>query len=192
MAARLRGSVVRMKGVIFNLAEQVVTDAHGADAWDDILDRAGLGGAYTSLGSYPDADLGKLVAAAAEVLAVGPEVVIRFIGEGAIPLLAQSYPAFFGPHASTRPFLLTLNEIIHPEVRKLYPGADVPEFDFELEADGGLLLTYRSRRHLCALAEGFIVGAARHFGETVVVDQPRCMLTGATACVLRCTFSPAE
>ena len=60
------------KGVIFNLAEQVVTDDYGADVWDDVLDQAGLEGAYTSLGSYPDGDLTALVAATAARLGVEP------------------------------------------------------------------------------------------------------------------------
>lgn len=179
-----------MKGVIFNLAEQVVSDGFGADAWDDILDASGLEGAYTSLGSYPDSDLEALVTASAARLGVPPDVVVRTIGEGAMPLLAQRYPEFFAPHTSTRPFLLTLNDIIHPEVRKLYPGADVPEFGFEVLADGGLLLQYRSRRKLCALAEGFVTGAATHYGETVSLTQQACMLQGADACVLHCVFSP--
>lgn len=180
-----------MKGVIFNLAEQVVSDAHGADVWDDILDRAGLTGSYTSLGSYPDDDLIRLVAAASELLRVEPAAVIAIVGEGAMPLLADRYPAFFTPHASARPFLLTLNNIIHPEVRKLYPGADVPEFAFETVGEDVLLLTYRSHRQLCALAEGFVTGAARHYGESVVIHQRACMLQGAPACVLECTFSAA-
>src|SRR5687767_6586028 len=165
-----------MKGVIFNLAEQVVTDGFGADVWDDILDRAGLEGSYTSLGSYPDADLVALVGATSECLKIEPGAVVATIGEGAMPLLAQRYPAFFSPHTGTRSFLLTLNDIIHPEVRKLYPGADVPEFAFEVRGDDQLLLGYRSARQLCALAEGFITGAARHFGESVRIEQPQCML----------------
>ena len=38
-----------MKGIVFNLLEEVVTEAYGADAWDSLLDAAGLDGAYTSL-----------------------------------------------------------------------------------------------------------------------------------------------
>ena len=56
-------------------------------------------------------------------------------------------PQLFEPHDSTRSFLLTLNDIIHPEVRKLYPGADVPEFDFDFRA-GMLVMGYRSTRKL--------------------------------------------
>jgi hypothetical protein len=180
-----------MKGVIFNLAEQVVTDAYGADVWDDVLDQAGLEGAYTSLGSYPDADLTALVTATAVRLGVEPAVVVKTVGEGAMPVLAQRYPEFFSAHTSTRPFLLTLNDIIHPEVRKLYPGADVPEFGFEAVGEDVLLLRYKSHRKLCALAEGFVTGAATHYRETVQITQPECMLDGAESCLLKCTFSPA-
>ena len=181
-----------MKGVIFNLAEQVVTDAYGADVWDDVLDGAGLEGAYTSLGSYPDSDLAALVTASAARLGADPATIVRTIGEGAMPLLAARYPDFFAGHLTTRSFLLTLNEIIHPEVRKLYPGADVPEFGFEVQGEDVLLLEYRSHRKLCALAEGFVTGAATHFGETVTMTQPECMLEGSRSCVLRCTFAPTS
>lgn len=179
-----------MKGIIFNLVQEVVTNAYGEDAWDTILDRAGLDGVYTSLGSYPDDDLFALVGAASAALETDPQTVVRSLGQGSIPLLADRYPGFF-EHATTRDFLLTLNDIIHPEVRKLYPGADVPEFDFDTTGDADLVLGYRSPRKLCALAEGFILGAAAHFGEDVDIDQPSCMLEGAESCVLACRFRPA-
>ena len=34
-------------------------------------------------------------------------------------MFAKRYPEFFEPHETTLEFLLTLNEMIHPEVRKL-------------------------------------------------------------------------
>jgi hypothetical protein len=180
-----------MKGVIFNLAEQVVSDSYGAEVWDDLLDDAGLDGAYTSLGSYPDNDFSALVGASATRLGVAPTAVVRTIAEGAMPHLAQRYPQFFTPHKSTRPFLLTLNDIIHAEVRKLYPGADVPEFGYEDVGEDVLLMHYTSGRRLCALAEGFIAGAATYYEENVAIDQPQCMLDGAEHCILRCTFAPS-
>ena len=179
-----------MKGIIFNLVEEVVVGAYGEDAWDDILDAAGLDGAYTSLGSYPDDHLAALVGAASRRLGADPQDVVRTLGQGAIPLLAQRYPAFFD-HQSTRSFLLTLNDIIHPEVRKLYPGADVPVFEFPPSGDHDLALGYQSPRRLCALAEGFILGAAAHFNERVEIDQPQCMLRGAESCLLQCRFEAA-
>lgn len=54
-----------MKGVVFNIVEEFVTEGWSVDDWDDLLDEAGLDGAYTTLGTYPDAQLGALVEAAA-------------------------------------------------------------------------------------------------------------------------------
>lgn len=180
-----------MKGIIFNLVEEVVSDRYGEDVWDELLAAAGLDGVYTSLGSYPDDELLRLVAAAAKHLDVPADAVVRTLGEAAIPLLAERYPSFFLGHESTKSFLLTLNDIIHPEVRKLYPGADVPTFGFDETPGNGLVLRYQSDRKLCALAEGFVLGAAAHYRERAEIEQPECMLRGDDACLLRCSFSAA-
>jgi hypothetical protein len=179
-----------MKGIVFNLLEEVVRAEYGEDTWDDLLDQAGLDGAYTSLGGYPDSDIFKLVGAASAATGLPPETIVRWFGRKAIPLLGQRYPEFFNSHASARSFLLTLNSIIHPEVRKLYPGADVPTFDIEPTPDDGtMLMGYRSARRLCALAEGFIEGSGDHFGEAIAIEQPSCMHRGDERCLLKITFT---
>ncbi len=180
-----------MKGVIFNLAEQVITDGSGAGVRDDVLDSADVEGSYTSLGSYPDAQFHALVAAIADRLDVEPQVVVRRPGEADLPTLAARYPRFFDGHASTQAFLLALNDIIHTEVRKVYPGADVPEFGFEVPSEAVLIIHDGSPRRLCMLAEGFIHGAARLYAEQLTLSQEICMLQGQPSCVLRCVFAAA-
>ena len=180
-----------MKGIVFNLLEQVVTRDYGENTWDDLLSSAGLTGAYTSLGSYPDGHLVRLVTAASEALNLPAQDLIRWFGREALPSLAQAYPAFFAPHTDTRSFLLTLNDIIHPEVRKLYPGADVPDFEFTQLPGGNLRMGYGSHRRLCAFAEGLIEGAAAHFAQFVAISQPRCMVRGDATCELEIEFQPA-
>jgi Haem-NO-binding len=178
-----------MKGIVFNLLEEIVVANYGNDAWDNILSAASLDGAYTSLGSYPDEDMQKLVAVAASVTAQSPNEVLRWFGVQAIPLLYTRYPVFFTPHTSTRPFILSVNSIIHPEVRKVYPGAQVPTFEFADAPDGGLLMGYRSPRRMCALAQGFTEGAAAHYGETATFDHRECMHNGDERCLCHITFS---
>ncbi len=180
-----------MKGIIFNLAEEVVRRQHGEDAWDAILVAAGLDGSFTSLGSYPDEHFERIVACAAAQLGTDRRSVLQVVSEGAIPLLAERYPHFFTPHTSTRAFVLTLNDMIHPEVRKLYPGATPPVFGFEPASEDELMLSYTSARGLCALAEGFLHGAATHYGQTVVITQLTCLLDGAGRCLLHCRFTDA-
>jgi len=181
-----------MKGIVFNLLEEVVRREYGEDTWDDLLSAARLEGAYTSLGTYPDDHLGQLVAAASAALHQPGAAVIRWFGRSALPLLAQKYPDFFAGHTSARPFVLTLNDIIHPEVRKLYPGALIPEFDFDTSSEEVLVMGYRSPRKLCALAEGLIEGAAAHYQEKVLIAQPQCMLRGDEQCVFHLSFTRLE
>lgn len=180
-----------MKGVVFNLLESVVCQVHGEDVWDDLLDRAGVSGSYTSLGNYPDAEMSALVGAAANLLSINEQDVLRWFGRAAMPVLAQRYESFFTSHASTRPFILSLNNIIHPEVRKIYPGADVPEFDFIDTDDGSLMMGYYSARKLCALAEGFVQGAADYYHETCQFEHRQCMHHGDDKCLFHISFQPA-
>ena len=178
-----------MKGIVFNLLEQLVISEHGEETWERLLDASGFDGVYTSLGSYPDEDLFALVGAASEALDLPPDDVVRWFGRSAMPLFAERYPHLFSAHDDARSFVLTLNDIIHPEVRKLYPGAIVPEFDFDTSDSHTVAMGYYSPRKLCAFAEGLLLGAADHYGETVTIDQPRCMKRGDERCSLEITFS---
>jgi len=176
-----------VKGVIFNLLEDVVSEEHGDDVWDDLLDAAGLEGTYTSLGNYPDTDLHALLEAVGTKTGDSPDDILRWFGRRAIPKLSTVYPNFFEGH-DLRGFLLTLNDIIHAEVVKLYPGADVPIFDYIDGPGRTLAIEYRSQRQLCPLAEGFILGASDHFREPVSIQQSTCMRDGADRCTIECTF----
>ena len=177
-----------MKGIVFNLLEEVVCRHHGDETWDRLLESAGDDGVYTSLGSYPDERLYALLKAASVALGLPRRDILRWFGRQAMPLLSARYPAFFAGPSDTRAFLLTLNDIIHPEVRKLYPGAYVPIFDFDGSSPDVLRMGYQSERKLCALATGFIEGAADYFGEEALVEHPSCMFRGDPKCLFELRF----
>jgi len=173
-----------MKGIIFNLLEDVVVDAYGEQTWDEALDRAGLDGVYTSLGNYDDAEIIELFSVVASMRSVSSDDVLRWFGQRAIPKMAQRWPGFFAPHRSTLPFLRTLNSVIHPEVHKLYTGTDCPYFDFISQAEASMVIGYHSPRRLCGLAHGFILGVGDHYGETLSVKHLECMHLGADRCLM--------
>jgi Haem-NO-binding len=181
-----------MKGIIFNLLEEVVTTHIDEKTWDGILDDAGASGVYTTLGNYPDPELTRLLGALSQRTGKSCQEALQWFGRLAMPFLAKRYPEFFTPHLGMRSFLLSLNDVIHAEVKKLYPGADVPVFEFEtptgVAGQDTLIIHYRSKRRLCALAEGFIAGASDHYQEQTKVTQSTCMLDGAGACMLVCQF----
>lgn len=173
-----------MKGVIFNLLEDVVVTTHGSTAWENLLDEAGVDGVYTSLGSYDDDEMTALVGAAGRALSLSDDEVLRWFGHRAIPKMVERWPDYFTAHQRSVPFLRSLNSVIHPEVRKLYAGAYCPHFDFTSPPDGSLLIGYRSPRHLCGLAHGFILGVGDHYGEALTVRHLECMHAGDPRCLV--------
>lgn len=177
-----------MKGVIFNLLEEVVTEHHGDTAWDALLDATQSDGVFTSLGSYDDAQLIALVEAASTLTGTPVRALLRWFGLNALPKLATRYPAFFDTAPDARSFILSVNTIIHPEVRKLYSGAACPHFHF-VETQDTLTLGYRSPRKMCDLAQGFVEGVAIHYGETISFSQTSCMHDGAPSCQMAVTWS---
>lgn len=180
-----------MKGIVFNLLEQVIVRHFSEDVWDGLLDRHGLAGAYTSVGSYPDCEFQALVRSASEALGLSVNESVRWFGRRATPILAERYSQFFNAHKDARSFVLSVNSIIHPEVRKIYPDAHCPDFDFEDREDGSLLMGYSSRRKLCELAHGFILGAADHYGQSVDLTHESCMHMGDPTCRMNIVFHAA-
>ncbi|NML94076.1 heme NO-binding domain-containing protein [Novosphingobium olei] len=173
-----------MKGVIFNLLEEAIVAEHGVAAWVDIMDLAGARGTYSSLGSYPDEELYAIVDHAAAGLALPVPDVLRWFGQGAIPRLAERYPTLFANHRGSRSFITSVNDVIHLEVRKLYAGAACPHFHFYDLADGRLAMAYQSRRQLCHLAHGFVLGTAAFFGDAIDVEHLACTSKGDALCRL--------
>lgn len=84
-----------MKGIIFNITELAVTEALGAETWEDLLDASGVSGVYSALGDYPASELVALAQAAADHLGITLEETLVWVGENVIPTLADRYPQFF-------------------------------------------------------------------------------------------------
>lgn len=174
-----------MKGVVFNIVEDVVDETLPANTWDDAIESAGVHGAYTSLGSYPDEDLVRVVGALSAATGLPPADVLRHAGRHGFAHLASRHPDLLDGLDDLPALLTHLDDVIHPEVLKLYPDARTPTFRAERPDDDTVELHYESQRHLCALAEGLVAGAADHYATTVEITQPTCVLRGDDACVIR-------
>ena len=174
-----------MKGVVFNLLERVVVNKYGETVWDQLLDATKLSGVYTTLGSYPDEEIEQLVGAASAALNIpGPDV-LRWFGRQAMPLLAQQYPVFFSSHQNAGPFIMSVNAIIHPEVRKLYTGAGCPHFNFDKADDGSFLMGYNSPAQTLRPGAWLYGRRGRPLWQhRAGGTSPRCMHKGDSNCVM--------
>ena len=180
-----------MKGIVFNLLGDMVEEKFGLEAWDGLLDAVGSDGVFVATDTYPDQALLDLVAAASQATGIPAADLVRAFGEYMAPAFAAKYPVFFENQKSLKDFLLTVDQVIHVEVRKLYPDAGVPEFVYNDTDSNKLTMIYKSPRKLCALAEGLIQGSAAWFGETCHIQHDVCMHNGADHCELVLTFNQA-
>ena len=172
----------RMMGVVFQLLETCVVATYGGATWQRALQAVGSEGAYATHQRYDDEQFDALVAVIASDLGISGQAAHRWFGEAAIPHFYSMAPQFFDGHRDSWSFLLTLNDIIHPQVRSLYPGAHAPDFDFSSDDDGALVIGYRSPRRMCAFAEGLIMASMRHYGELPALTHRLCMHHGASLC----------
>jgi hypothetical protein len=172
-----------VKGVIFNVVEEVLDEAFGPDMWDQVLDRAEIDGAYTSLGNYSGAELTRIVSAAAELANMSRDQVLIAAGRLGFKHLAARHGELLAGTSGWRDVLEQLDGIIHPEVKKIYPGANVPSFAAR-PGEESLLLEYRSHRQLCRLAEGLVRGLGDWHGIELEVRHLACVHHGDDVCVI--------
>lgn len=171
-----------MKGIVLQLLGRCARDAFGDAAWREALAQSGLTEPFDPQRLYPDPEFNALVGALGASQGVDADAAQRWFGECAIAHFHAMAPDLFDAHRDSWSFLLTLNDIIHPQVRRDYPGAGAPDFGYGVADDGGLMLTYHSKRRMCAFAEGLILATLRHYGESPTVRHERCMHRGDPHC----------
>jgi hypothetical protein len=73
--------------------------------------------------------------------------------------------------AHPKPFLLSIHDVIHVEVKKVFSGATPPDFTYEDPAEDQLVMIYHSKRKMYDFVEGIIQGAAKHFGVPITCER---------------------
>jgi hypothetical protein len=159
---------MQMKGMVFTEFLEMVEVKFSPEMVDDIIDDSVLasGGAYTAVGTYDHQEMVQLVTALSQRSALPVTDLMHVFGEHLLGRFYAMHPDFFSEIRSSLDFLEGIETYIHTEVRKLYPDAQLPQFECVRSADG-LQMVYRSPRHFGDLAEGLIRGAIAHFGDQV-------------------------
>ena len=161
-----------MKGLVFTEFLEMVESKYSADVVDQILEDSELasGGIYTSVGTYDHSEMMSLLAALGKHTGLGAQELLCAFGEYLFGRFAALYPEFFQTTTRALAFLSKVDDYIHVEIRKLYPDAELPDFDCQSPRDGSLHMTYRSDRPFASLAEGLIRGCIAHYGQSVDVQ----------------------
>jgi hypothetical protein len=158
-----------LKGVVFTEFMEMVEARMGLDMLDRIITEAELpnDGAYTAVGTYDHAELVRLVTALSNATDLTTSQLVFMFGEQLFHRFSVGYPALFGDAPTAFDFLSRIDGVIHVEVRKLYPDAELPKLECVRPSANALIIMYSSPRGFGDLAEGLIAGCIKHFGEPI-------------------------
>jgi len=178
-----------MKGVVFNIFSDLVTDTFGWEVWDQLIENTqpASEAIYTSAEVYPDEELVAYVMALSEITGTDAPDLIRAFGKYMMHKFKVIHPEFLDGQTA-KSFLASVHDVIHVEVKKLHPDSLLPTFEYEDTDEHSLTMIYSSERKLCHLAEGLIEGVSEIFGQPISLQHPVCMHQGAEHCRLELRF----
>jgi hypothetical protein len=162
-----------VKGVVFTEFMEMVESRMGLDMLDRIITEAGLpnDGAYTSVGTYDHAELVRLVTALSRATGLSNGELVFVFGKHLFARFIVNYPALFIHATDAFDFLSRVDGVIHVEVRKLYPDAELPKLDCTRPSEREMTIIYRSPRGFGDLAAGLMAGCIAHFEAPISVSR---------------------
>lgn len=180
-----------MKGVVFTEFLELVETAFSPEVADTIIGRANLpsGGAYTAIGTYDHAEMLALVTELSKETGAPISTLVHTFGRHLFQRFLVGFPQFFAVPTAFE-FLERVHSYIHVEVRKLYPDAELPSFEYARPDADTLVMTYRSRRPFADLAAGLIDATVEHWGGGVAVTREALDEPGRTAVRFTLTRQP--
>jgi hypothetical protein len=168
-----------MHGLIFTAFRQYTwtrLPENAAAIWDGIP-------SYVMTEVYEDSALHDLVARAAVETGKDPAEILHDFGRfTGFWIFRVMRPDYYDESGTTRQFLLDVERRIHETLRSARIGATPPHLRVIPLGDDGVSISYTSKRRLCALLEGLVVGVADYYGERFRIEQPVCMQRGDSAC----------
>lgn len=180
-----------MKGMVFNLLEDFIVDNFSQDKFEDIYASTTLKtkDPFVGPGTYPDEDFLALVGVACSKLNIPVADAVRGFGKYCFPKLVEIEPSFVNKPINAKEFLKTIHNIIHVEVKKLHPDAELPVIEYKDIEKNKLQMIYKSSKKLCLFAEGLIEGCGEHYKEKIDFKQSKCCNRGDEHCVFDIEFN---
>ncbi|SNZ15728.1 Haem-NO-binding [Natronoarchaeum philippinense] len=176
-----------MHGIVHKTLKEYVEGIDAAE-WDDVADRAGLDPKlYLPVSRYPDEEVDAVFAALAASTDENEAAHQTAFGRTLAPELLNTFKAHVRDDWGTQELLLAL-EVVYERVAAQDEESTLP--DVATEADGGdIVVTYRSERELCAVAEGIVLGVAEKYDDEVTINERTCTKDGDDHCTLRVEFA---
>ena len=172
-----------MHGIVFSELQKFVVSKHGYPGWKAVTEKAGLAHkVYVPAGQYADSEIVSLVTAASAITGQDPSQIVEAFGEFIVPSLLKMYGHLLKRNWKSLDVIEHTEGTVHTVVRISDKHALPPKLRTRRAGPDAVVLVYDSPRKLCALAVGIGKGLARHFKETLSINQTQCMLKGGEYC----------
>lgn len=170
-----------MKGIIFTEFMDLVEQKFGLDELDSLLLESDDSGVYTSVGSYDHRKLVKLIIQLSKRTGISPEQLQRVFGQSAFKNLFNSLPnnSSLQECKSSFQFIKLVEDYIHIEVKKLYPEANPPRFDFISETSTEMVFDYVSVRCMSHVCLGLMEGCAEFYNDELSIAMEKVSSDGS-------------
>jgi len=160
-----------MKGLVFTEFLTMVETGFGLATTDTVIEAAEskTKGGYTSVGTYDSIELIKMVEKLSRLVKQPRQLLIRAFGKHLHTIFLKKFRDFYSANDNTFDFLISVENLIHIEVKKLYPDAELPTFTFDSPSEDTLFVYYESKRPLADLAHGLIEATINHYSEDIEI-----------------------
>jgi len=159
-----------MKGMMFTELVELVEDKFGFDVVDQMFEKAGVDGSYTQVGNYSADEMVALVTALSDILGESVETLQEVFGRYLFHRIAALYPGLAEQFPSALDLIEHVEGVIHPNVKKLYPDAQLPTFVVLQRESSRLVVDYDSQNPFIGLCKGLMLGAGDFYDETLTIE----------------------
>ncbi len=161
-----------MKGVVFTEFLELVEKAHGLQVTDQVIAKdCPFHSSFTAVGTYDHRDLVSMIVELSGETGTAVKDLVHAFGKHLFHTFLGSYPEAFRGIDNTFDLLTSVERVIHVEVLKLTPDAELPRFEFPEAEPGTFNIEYSSTRPFADLAGGLIEACIEHFGESLTVQR---------------------
>lgn len=162
-----------MKGLVIVEYLKFLEAEYDYSLVDKVIESSNLpdGGAFTTVGSYHYSQMFNLVSNTSRITERNIDDLFFEFGKFIFQAFVMGHSQFFSSANSSFDVFRSLDSYIHPEVRKLYPDAELPKFTVEREEGNEMIFVYESARKMSSLASGLIDACMIHYDEDGRVDK---------------------
>src|SRR5262245_50087929 len=162
-----------MKGSVVDCIAKLVTEKHGQERWEQIVEHAGLSKRtfFVPIQDVKDETVCAILGALCKTLGVTLEQALdAFADYWMNDYGLKVYKAYYRGLNSSREFLLKMDKV-HDELTKNIPNARPPRFEYRWQDPKTLRMTYKSERGLIDLMVSMAKAVGNYFKEELAVTK---------------------